>query len=107
VPRRPEDKKAPRRQVAVALAYDRHPDHAPKVVASGRGALAESILARAFANGVKVREDADLAEMLSIVEVGETIPVEAFVAVAAVLEHVYRANGTLDDLKAALAEEDE
>jgi flagellar biosynthesis protein len=78
--------------VAVALEY-RPGDHAaPTVVASGRGALAENILALAFANGVRVREDADLAELLSAVDVGEDIPVEAFLAVAEVLAYVYRAN---------------
>jgi flagellar biosynthesis protein len=78
--------------IAVALDYRPGEDAAPKVVASGRGALAENILALAFANGVKVREDADLAELLSVVEVGEDIPVEAFLAVAEVLAYVYRAN---------------
>jgi flagellar biosynthesis protein len=82
----------PRDAIAVALDYRPGEDAAPKVVASGRGALAENILALAFANGVKVREDADLAELLSVVEVGEDIPVEAFLAVAEVLAYVYRAN---------------
>ncbi|MEO3433751.1 EscU/YscU/HrcU family type III secretion system export apparatus switch protein [Inquilinus sp. CAU 1745] len=81
------------RPLAVALGYDQHPDHAPKVMASGRGAVAEQILAEAFAAGVKVREDADLAEVLTAVEVGDDIPVDAFAAVAEVLVHVYRLNG--------------
>ena len=65
---------------------------APKVVASGKGAFAEALLAIAFAQGVRVREDADLAQLLSLVEVGDDIPVEAFLAVAEVLAYVYRAN---------------
>ncbi|HET8726043.1 MAG TPA: EscU/YscU/HrcU family type III secretion system export apparatus switch protein [Alphaproteobacteria bacterium] len=95
------------RQVAVALQYDRHPDHAPRVVANGRGALAEAILERAFASGVKVRRDADLAELLSAVEIGDDIPAEAFVAVAEVIAHVYRANGTMAEFEQALAENEE
>lgn len=83
------------RAVAVALKYDLQPDHAPKVVASGRGTVAESILALAFANGVKVRQDADLAELLSSIDVGDEIPCEAFLAVAEVLRYVYQANGKL------------
>jgi flagellar biosynthesis protein len=107
VPRTRRDKAdAPRRQIAVALQYDLHPDHVPRVVATGRGAVAEAILERAFAHGVKVREDADLAEILGAVEVGHGIPPEAFVAVAEVLAHVYEANGKMAELKAALAEED-
>ena len=65
---------------------------APRVTASGRGALAEQILEIAFARGVKVREDADLAEILSAIEVDSEIPVEALAAVAEILSYVYRAN---------------
>jgi flagellar biosynthesis protein len=81
-----------RRRVAVALDYEAGHPGAPKVVATGRGALADAILEVAFANGVKVREDADLAELLGAVELGHEIPVEAFAAVAEVLAYVYRAN---------------
>jgi len=79
-------------QVAVALHYDGK-DAPPKVVASGRGAVAEQILALAFANGVRVREDANLAEILAAVDVDTEIPLEAFAAVAEILAYVYRANG--------------
>lgn len=82
-----------KRPIAVALAYrPEHADDAPKVVASGRGKLAEHILDLAFASGVKVREDADLAEVLSAVDVDSVIPLEAFMAVAEILAYVYRAN---------------
>lgn len=79
---------------AVALAYDKEEDPAPRIVASGRGAVAEQILALAFANGVKVREDADLVEVLGKMELDSFIPLEAFAAVAEILSYVYRANGT-------------
>lgn len=78
---------------AVALGYDKEEDPAPKIVASGKGAVAEQILALAFANGVKVREDADLIEVLSKIELDSFIPLEAFAAVAEILSYVYRANG--------------
>jgi flagellar biosynthesis protein len=64
----------------------------PRVVATGKGAVAEQILELAFAHGVKVRTDPDLAQILSAVEEGSIIPVEAFVAVAEILAYVYRAN---------------
>lgn len=79
--------------VAVALGYDPETDQAPKVVAGGRGAVAEQILAIAFARGIKVREDADLAELLSVIDVDTDIPSAAFAAVAEILIYVYRANG--------------
>ena len=85
----------PRSPMAVALRYDLDPSHVPKIVASGRGELAESILAAAFAAGVKVRKDADLTELLAAMELGEDIPAEAFVAVAEVLRYVFEANGKL------------
>ncbi len=78
--------------IAVALQYDRQEDAVPRVVASGRGALADRILELAFAHGVKVREDADLAEILTAVEVGHQIPLAAFAAVAEILFYIYRAN---------------
>ena len=85
--------------LAIALKYDLHPDHVPRVVATGRGELADSILAVAFAAGVKVRADADLAELLGVVDVGDDIPGEAFVAIAEVLSYVYRANGKMKILE--------
>ncbi len=90
-PRAPESARDTR-QVAVALHYDGD-EAPPKVVASGRGAVAEQILALAFANGVRVREDANLAEILAAVDVDAEIPLEAFAAVAEILAYVYRANG--------------
>ncbi len=77
---------------AVALHYDREIDEAPRIVASGRGYVADQILALAFAHGVRVREDADLVEILSLLEVDSVIPLEAFTAVAEILNYVYRAN---------------
>ncbi len=79
-------------QKAVALSYDRAEDDAPRVVASGKGAIAEQILQVAFDRGIKVREDAELVEILSLVEVDSAIPLEAFAAVAEILAYVYQAN---------------
>lgn len=82
-----------RRQIAVALHYDQRGARLPRVTASGSGAVAEQILAAAFAAGVKVREDVDLAEVLAAVELDSEIPLEALAAVAEILSYVYRANG--------------
>ena len=87
--------KASKEAVAVALKYIQEHDTAPRVVAGGRGSIAEQILQIAFANGVKVREDADLAELLSAIDLESEIPLEAFAAVAEILAYVYRANNTL------------
>lgn len=86
-------------QVAVALHYDPDEGDAPRVVASGKGALAEQILQLAFANGVKVRTDPDLAQVLAAVEVDTVIPIEAFAAVAEILAYVYQVNNQTAPVK--------
>lgn len=91
----PNHRSKPRRPVAVALSYELGGGGLPKVVATGRGHVAEQILELAFAHDVKVREDADLVEILSALDLDSEIPVEAIVAVAEILSHVYRANGKL------------
>jgi flagellar biosynthesis protein len=92
-----------RRQIAVALNYVK--GDLPKVVASGRGAIAEKILEIAFANGVKVREDRDLAELLSAVELNCPIPVNCFEAVAEILRYLYQANARLGGMPVAELDE--
>lgn len=77
---------------AVAIEYERGGDEAPIVTASGKGAIAEQILAIAFDRGIKVRQDAELVDILSLVDVDSPIPLEAFTAVAEILAFVYQAN---------------
>nr|WP_322099317.1 EscU/YscU/HrcU family type III secretion system export apparatus switch protein [Haematospirillum sp. H1815] len=76
------------------MDHDPSVDTVPRIVASGRGFVADQILNIAFASGVKVRQDADLAQILSAVDLDSEIPTEAFAAVAELLVYVYRANGT-------------
>lgn len=84
-----------RRAAAVALKkYGIDDSVLPKVVAAGYGKLAEQILDLAFQNGVKVRQDKDLAQMLAAIELESDIPSEALIAVAEILSYVYKANGT-------------
>jgi len=78
--------------IAVALRYAPGEMAAPKIVASGRGEIAQRILELAQQHGIKVRADADLAELLIAVDVGEQIPIAAFAAVAEILMYIYRAN---------------
>src|SRR5204863_3135163 len=80
-----------REPVAVAIRYDRGKDPAPRVVAKGTGHIAEAILAIARENGIAVRNDAALAEVLAQIELDRQIPVEAYVAVAEVLSYIFRA----------------
>jgi flagellar biosynthetic protein FlhB len=76
---------------AVALGFDFATMDAPKVLAKGRNLLAEDIKAEARWAGVPIIENPPLARSLyRSVEVGRTIPVELYAAVAAILAYLYR-----------------
>lgn len=94
----------PQPPLAAALAYTPGRDAAPRVVANGRGPIAERIRAAAEAAGVPVREDPDLAQLLNTIDLGSTIPVEAYAAVAEILVYLYRLNGRLSSPAAASRE---
>jgi flagellar biosynthesis protein len=81
------------REIAVALSHEHGTEDLPRVIATGQGLVAQQILEIAFERGIKVREDADLAEVLAAVEVESEIPLAAFSAVAEILSYVYRASG--------------
>ena len=76
-------------QLAVALAY-REDEGAPRVVAKGRGLLAEAILARAKEAGVYVHESPELVALLMQVDLDSRIPPQLYVAVAELLAWLYR-----------------
>lgn len=76
-------------QSAVAIAY-RAGDSAPKVVAKGRGLIAEEIIARAREHGVFVHESKELVALLMQVELDQHIPPALYRAVAELLAWLYR-----------------
>ncbi|ODT72928.1 MAG: hypothetical protein ABS75_01515 [Pelagibacterium sp. SCN 63-23] len=78
------------RALAVALQYEQGSREAPRVVAKGRGLLAEKIVALAEENGVVIEANPVLAEALTGVELDETIPVELYEAMAVVIGYVLR-----------------
>lgn len=78
------------RSVAIALQYEKGTREAPRVVASGRGLVAERIVALAEENGVVIEANPVLAEALSGVEIDDTIPLELYEAVAIVIGYVLR-----------------
>jgi flagellar biosynthesis protein len=95
----------PKISKAVALEYDAKHDDAPRITATGKGLIAEQILSIAFANGVRVREDSSLIEILGALEVDSIIPIEAFTAVAEILNYVYHANKIYGKPKAEINNE--
>lgn len=74
---------------AVALAY-RQTDAAPRVVAKGRGYIAEEIIAKAREHGIYVHESPELVALLTQVDIDEHIPPQLYVAVAELLAWLYR-----------------
>jgi len=76
-------------QKAVALSYDEKKDDAPKVLASGKGAIAEKIIEIAKANNIPIHQNAQLTEILSVLEINEAIPVSVYSIVAKILNHIY------------------
>ncbi len=77
-------------KTAIALQYDPYTDEAPRVVATGKGEIADKILKIAQENQIPIREDPILAQALSLVDLEEEIPSELYAVVAEVLGWVYR-----------------
>lgn len=74
---------------AIALAYAQT-DTAPRVVARGKGLVAEQIIARAKEHGVYVHESPELVALLTQVDIDEHIPPQLYMAVAELLAWLYR-----------------
>lgn len=84
-------------KTAVALSYDPDED-APKVIASGKGALADRIIEKAKDVNIAVHQDDKLADTLSKLEIGELIPPELYEVVAEILIFV----DAMDKVKAKI-----
>ena len=74
---------------AVALTYAQS-DAAPRVVAKGRGLVAEQIIARAREHGVYVHESPELVSLLMQIDLDQRIPPQLYVAIAELLAWIYR-----------------
>ena len=82
------DPREPRKEAA-ALSYELG-QAAPRVVATGRGQIAERIIAAAEEAGVPVRSDPALARALSALDLGEEVPEALYRAVAEALAWAYK-----------------
>lgn len=79
-----------KRKKAAALTYDKQTIGAPKVSALGKGIIAENIIEKAKEHNVPIVEDPTLVELLSELNINETIPEELYEAVAEVFAFIYR-----------------
>ena len=81
---------------AVALKRDETTEGGvPRIIASGRGPLAERIVEIAKEHGIAIQEDSELTEVLEALEVDSLIPIEAYMAVAEIFAYVYRTNAEM------------
>jgi len=74
---------------AAALQYDKQKDDAPYVTAHGSGETAKNIIKIAEQNGIPIKQDEDLVNMLSQIELNQAIPVELYKAVAEIFSFIY------------------
>jgi flagellar biosynthesis protein len=75
---------------ASALSYEPGEDRAPKVIATGKGEIAQKIIEKAKEAKIPVVEDEHLAEALSHISLGSEIPSELYEVVAEVLAFISR-----------------
>ena len=91
---------APRSETTLAIALAEgcsSEDEIPRITATGRGAVAEQIIAIALDHGVKLREDADLAGVLAALDIDSPIPLGALSTITGILSYVHRAGGAPDN----------
>lgn len=79
----------------VALKYNQSQDQAPRIIASGRGKIAEKILKKAREKNIPIKEDKDVVEVLAELNVGDEIPAELYLVIAEILSFFY----DLEDLQ--------
>ncbi len=81
-----------KRQVALALGYKPEDQNAPKVLAKGKGLIAEKIIELAKNKGIPIKKDGDLIKVLYKLDIDEEIPPELYEAVAELLAFIYKLN---------------
>ncbi len=82
-----EDKN--KRKEAIALSYDPEVSDAPRVIAKGKGKIAENILEKAKEYDIPVQQDPSLLEILGQLNIDESIPEELYKAVSEVFAYIY------------------
>jgi len=90
------------RKEAIALSYNPSETTGPKVVAKGKGKIAENILQQATLHDVPIHEDPNLVQLLGQLDLNESIPEELYQAVAEVFAFIYhldRKHGEIKRLK--------
>ena len=87
----PDERKNKLKQ-SVALRYRPKEERAPRVVAKGKGYLAEKIIEIAKKHGIPIKYEPDLVQILSKLDLDQEVPPSLYRAVAEIFAFVYRLN---------------
>jgi len=86
-----------KRKIAVALKYNKERECAPKVIAKGKGVIADKIIEKAKCEGINSIENKKLAEELITLNIDQEIPTHLYTAVAEILSFIYNLDNMKDD----------
>jgi flagellar biosynthesis protein len=84
---------------ATALQYDIQKDEAPKVVAKGEKYLAQKIIEVAKKHDIPIKEDKEMVELLSKLEINQEIPPNMYKAIAEVFSFIYKLSKEKNETK--------
>ncbi|RFB19078.1 type III secretion system protein [Bacillus sp. HNG] len=82
---------------AVALSYDEKLDSEPKVVAKGKGIIAQNIIEMAEAHGIPIQEDTALVELLGELKLNEGIPEDLYQVIAEIFAFIYKMDKSIEN----------
>ncbi|THE14455.1 type III secretion system protein [Bacillus timonensis] len=81
---------------AVALSYDEKLDAEPKIVAKGKGLIAQNIVEMAEAHSIPIQEDSALVEILGELKLNEGIPEELYQVIAEIFAFIYKMDKSIE-----------
>lgn len=84
------------RKEAIALNYNPENNNSPKVIAKGKGKIADNIVEKAVQSDIPIYEDKNLVELLGQLDLNEAIPEELYEVVAEVFAFIYRLDRNYD-----------
>ena len=74
---------------AAALQYNREKDNAPRIIAKGKGDIAQKIVKKAEEENIHIEDNSDLVDILLKLEIGDEIPPELYQVIAEILSFIY------------------
>ncbi|MFT4413547.1 EscU/YscU/HrcU family type III secretion system export apparatus switch protein [Fredinandcohnia humi] len=80
---------------AVALAYNEQYDSEPRVIAKGKGTVAQNIIDKAQSHKIPIEENPGLVELLGELQLNEGIPEELYQVVAEIFAFIYKVDRSI------------